>query len=411
MNALLDTALSTDQRGLLLVIAKSWSDTGQWPQWGYLQHACDRNDLDAETLLRSLPRVGMNTHYAAGYGYTSALSHHPSETDTIRLTIAAGLALTNAADNISKPFLQVLKRMIKIYLTTSPAQSGITPQPTLSSQDLRRAIDLTTDEPGPKYTNRFIAALPELLSYEPGIATGNRTTQSPTDWKLEITRSVLKYRNVSHLVEYVATTCDIVEAAAAQHAPGGRVRVTGSESFITGYTGRVLVPTSDGQFGSFDETGLWDPTPVPSPASPADTRPPYLDDSLLTQIETAAPNTHWKVDKLLALCSELNDSYAAGHAYACAALIRAVLDHIPPVFGHRDFKQVAAQHTFTVQRTDKAHAQKLAGFKDIADDALHRPISTNIPLITMNDIPEPARLRALLHELVTLMRKAPATTA
>lgn len=111
----------------------------------------------------------------------------------------------------------------------------------------------------------------------------------------------------------------------------------------------------------------------------ADARPPYLDDDLLTQIETTAPSTRWKVDKLLILCAELNDGYASNNAYACAALIRAVLDHIPPVFGHRDFKQVAAQHTFTVQRTDKAHAQKLAGFKDIADDALHRPISANIP--------------------------------
>ncbi|MFE5300660.1 hypothetical protein [Streptomyces sp. NPDC056632] len=113
--------------------------------------------------------------------------------------------------------------------------------------------------------------------------------------------------------------------------------------------------------------------------------------------------TSWKVDKLLALCTELNDSYASGNAYACAALLRAVLDHIPPVFGHKDFKQVAAQHTFTVQRTDKAHAQKLASFKDIADDALHRPISANILLITMNDIPEPTRLRAVLHELVTVL--------
>ncbi|MFE7580127.1 hypothetical protein ACFU5Y_01015 [Streptomyces gardneri] len=72
---------------------------------------------------------------------------------------------------------------------------------------------------------------------------------------------------------------------------------------------------------------------------------------------------------------------------------------------HKNFKQVAAQHTFPVQRTDKAHAQKLAAFKDTADDAPHRPISGNVPLVTMNDLPEPTRLRAVLHELAQVLRK------
>ncbi|MEV4036298.1 hypothetical protein [Streptomyces umbrinus] len=99
----------------------------------------------------------------------------------------------------------------------------------------------------------------------------------------------------------------------------------------------------------------------------------------------------------------LNDAYAAGNPYVCAAMIRAVLDHIPPVFGQPDFKQVAAQHPFTMQRTDKAHAQNLSTFKPIGDDVLHRPIGPNVPVITMDDIPAPLRLNTVLHELLLLL--------
>ncbi|MBB4161712.1 hypothetical protein [Streptomyces cinereoruber] len=62
-----------------------------------------------------------------------------------------------------------------------------------------------------------------------------------------------------------------------------------------------------------------------------------------------------------------------------------------------------------MQRTDKAHAQELVRFKEIAHDALHRPISSSLPLITMADLPAPARLRAVLHELVTVLTKTSAS--
>ncbi|MER6149347.1 hypothetical protein [Streptomyces hirsutus] len=57
-----------------------------------------------------------------------------------------------------------------------------------------------------------------------------------------------------------------------------------------------------------------------------------------------------------------------------------------------------------MKRTDKAHAQRLAAFKDIADDVMHRPISATVPVISMNDLPEPARLNAVLQELLSILQ-------
>jgi hypothetical protein len=42
--------------------------------------------------------------------------------------------------------------------------------------------------------------------------------------------------------------------------------------------------------------------------------------------------------KLARLVAELNDNYSRGNAYAAHALLRALLDHIPPLLGCPDFK-------------------------------------------------------------------------
>ncbi|MFE7551051.1 hypothetical protein [Streptomyces gardneri] len=385
MNPLRDAHLTTDQRELLRYIAEPWIRTGQWHLWGTVQHHFDRRNLDAETLLRSLPRVGTSTPYAAGYGYTTGIPRQLAEHDCIRLTIASCLVLDEMTEAASKPFNITLKVMEQSYLAPRPNQPGTTTDRFLRSRTLLNPRP-TKLRPGPLHP-RFVDALPELLSYEPAIASGNKITAPDGSWKLKITRSVLEYRGVRSITEYVDKTCQIVTANAAQHT---NYAVVGDAHPVS-----VGSPAHD-----MPLTGTNVKATVPIAE-----RPPYLDTTLLTELEEAAHGTKWKVHKLLALCDELNSNYATGNAYACAALIRAITDHIPPVFGHRDFKQVAAQHTFTVQRTDKAHAQKLVAFKDIADDALHRPISPNLPLVTMNDLPEPTRLRAVLHELASVLRQ------
>ena len=43
---------------------------------------------------------------------------------------------------------------------------------------------------------------------------------------------------------------------------------------------------------------------------------------------------------LVRMCKEINSSYAHGNVLAVALLMRTVLNHIPPVFGHDTFAQV-----------------------------------------------------------------------
>jgi hypothetical protein len=47
--------------------------------------------------------------------------------------------------------------------------------------------------------------------------------------------------------------------------------------------------------------------------------------------------------KLIRMCEELNDCYARENYIACALMVRAVINHIPPVFGTQTFSQFVSQ--------------------------------------------------------------------
>ena len=52
--------------------------------------------------------------------------------------------------------------------------------------------------------------------------------------------------------------------------------------------------------------------------------------------------------KLIRMCEELNECFGQNYL-ACALLIRAAMNHIPPVFGFRTFKEVVANRGRSVK--------------------------------------------------------------
>ncbi|MFE2165434.1 hypothetical protein ACFXB3_10240 [Streptomyces sp. NPDC059447] len=354
--------MSFDQISLLSRLAHPWLETGEWPLWGNVRHHFDQHRIDADDLLRSLPRLGTETPFGAGYGFTTGIRPPVGEGDRVRLTIASSLVLPEMRRVAGEPFVRVLRHMIDLY-TSKPRSNTEISKAYLRSSELAQAI--------PSLRPEFIQALPDLLSYEPAISSGNGTHNADGSWDREITRSVLQFRDVSTVDEYIAKTSEIVRANAAEF----------------------------GGFGHVSEQ-------LAAAAAEERERAPYVDSGLLDELVEAGRKTTWKVHKLVALCQGLNAAYEAGNPYVCAAMIRAILDHIPPLFGQSDFKQVAAQHPFAMQRTDKAHAQALAGSKSIGDDVMHRPIGPSVPVVSMGDIPEPVRLNAVLLELLALLQKS-----
>ncbi|MEV6999300.1 hypothetical protein AB0N62_16645 [Streptomyces sp. NPDC093982] len=354
MDTLFGATLTQDQHNLLAAIAHPWLAGGEWPRWANIQHQYDLRGEDAEATLYSMPYVGIEGPFAANYGFVFYPRPRVGPRDRVRLTVAASLFLPEVKVMAGEPFVEALRHMIDLY--SSRVITDDVPTIILRSTELAAAR--------PDLKPRFVQVLPDLLSHEPAISTGG-VDLADGRWEREVTRSVMKYIGVDTVEGYIAKTIEIITANAAEIAPA--------------------------------------PVEEAEPQSSPPGRGPYIDPALLDDLEKAAQTSSWKLHKLIALCRELNENYAAGNPYSSAAMIRAILDHIPPVFGHQDFKQVAAQHPFAMQRTDKAHAQRLAAFKDIAHDGLHRPISTAVPAIGMDDLEAPARLNAILHEVARLL--------
>ena len=127
----------------------------------------------------------------------------------------------------------------------------------------------------------------------------------------------------------------------------------------------------------------------------------YISGDIVTAIRGKAGQSKLDVAKLLALAEELNDNYARKNTYAARALLRAILDHIPPILGSAGFPAVASNYPWT--QTDKRYMRKLLDFRDQADDALHRQISVKADVLTFDDMPASVCVNRLLQECASCL--------
>jgi hypothetical protein len=122
----------------------------------------------------------------------------------------------------------------------------------------------------------------------------------------------------------------------------------------------------------------------------------YVDAQVIAAIKARQGTDQFDRSKLLRLIGELNDNYARGNGYAVHALLRAILDHIPPLLGCANFAAVVNNYRWS--RTDQGYMHKLLDFKLQADDVLHRQISTKGDLLGLDDAPPRAWVNRLLQE-------------
>lgn len=122
----------------------------------------------------------------------------------------------------------------------------------------------------------------------------------------------------------------------------------------------------------------------------------YVDERVIADIEAKDGSSAFSVGKLLDLIAELNDNCARASTYASHALLRAVLDRIPPILGLNGFAEVASSYPWG--QTDKKYMKRLLEFKNQADDALHRRISAKPCLLDFADMPPSIYVDRLLQE-------------
>ena len=125
----------------------------------------------------------------------------------------------------------------------------------------------------------------------------------------------------------------------------------------------------------------------------------FVSDDRVSELRTIQFQS-FDLARLIRLCEELNVSYREGCYHATAMLLRALLDHIPPVFGKRTFAEVANNVGSKSFKESMQHLEN--GARKIADAHLHAPIRKREPLPTVQQVAFAPELDVLLTELIRL---------
>jgi len=113
-------------------------------------------------------------------------------------------------------------------------------------------------------------------------------------------------------------------------------------------------------------------------------------------------NTDFDLSKLIRLCEELNSAFQNGNYLSIAMLVRAILDHVPPIFGYKTFIEVANNYGGKSLKKSLQNLQNSSS--NIADAYLHEPIRKKESLPNEIQVDFRSDLDVLLAEIVRVLK-------
>ena len=123
----------------------------------------------------------------------------------------------------------------------------------------------------------------------------------------------------------------------------------------------------------------------------------FLNSDVLLELKDISSDKY-DVKKLVAFCDELNDSYGRANYLCCVLLIRAVMNHIPPIFGFNTFTQVVTNSGKSVKAV-LSHLEDQA--RPIADLHTHILIRKKEQLPSKHQIePYKPSFEILIQEII-----------
>jgi hypothetical protein len=144
------------------------------------------------------------------------------------------------------------------------------------------------------------------------------------------------------------------------------------------------------------------PPPVVTTSAPASLAE-YVAQSRITELRALRP-VAFDLRKLIRLSEEIDLSFRNQCFLAVAALTRALLDHVAPIFGHGSFAEVANNYSGGGRsfKDSMQHLQNSA--RKIGDAHLHVQIRNSESLPTLSQVNFSNDLDVLLAEIVRILR-------
>ena len=117
----------------------------------------------------------------------------------------------------------------------------------------------------------------------------------------------------------------------------------------------------------------------------------------------AVKSSKWDLTRLIRLCEELNNAYSNDCFMTVALLVRAIIDHVPPLLGMQTFADIA--NNYAGPTSFKKSMQNLQlSLRNIADAHLHIPIRQKEVLPSMQQIDFHKDLDVLLGEIERILK-------
>ncbi|WP_413709838.1 hypothetical protein [Rhizobium sp. Rhizsp82] len=107
------------------------------------------------------------------------------------------------------------------------------------------------------------------------------------------------------------------------------------------------------------------------------------------------------LSKLIRLCEELNLAFATESYLAMAMLTRAIVDHVPPIFGFQKFAEVASNYGGQTLKRELTNLNTTS--RNIADLHLHSQIRRKEVLPTIAQVDASNSLDLLLAEIIAIV--------
>jgi len=128
----------------------------------------------------------------------------------------------------------------------------------------------------------------------------------------------------------------------------------------------------------------------------------YVDPSRIEDLKSLK-HPSFDFSKLIRMCDELNTCYAEECYLAVAMLVRSVLDHVPPIFGCKNFVEVANNYAGAKSFKDSMKNLESSSRK-IADSHLHGQIRKSESLPNRTQVNFANDMDVLLAEIVRTLK-------
>ena len=180
-----------------------------------------------------------------------------------------------------------------------------------------------------------------------------------------------------------------------------RTRLRGSRLFVNGQRNGTFRLHATA-IKALDERFL-DKFTVPESQMLKTLRGIFIDHSRIAEL-LDIESQNFDFTKLATLCEELNAAHKSGSKHSIIMLTRAIIDHVPPIFGCKDFAEVANNYSGSGRSFKSSMKNLQDSSRKIADQHLHTPIRKKESLPTIRQVDYSNDVDVLLAEIVRVLK-------